>query len=106
MLTDARRHLAALPTKGTLSWEVDTLAAALESRTRRDEAADVTGLTAAELRVLRLLPTHHSLGEMGDDLGVSRNTVKSQVAAIYRKLDVATRAEAVRRAQELGLLPL
>ena len=61
-------------------------------------------LTAAEVRVLRLLPTHLSLGEIAEELHVSRNTIKSQVAATYRKLQAATRAEAVRRGHELGLL--
>ena len=54
--------------------------------------------------MLQLLPTHYTLGEIGDELVVSRNTVKSQVAAIYRKLDVTSRAEAVRRAHDVGLL--
>jgi len=37
---------------------------------------------------------------------IARNTAKSQVAAIYRKLSVASRDEAVRRARETGLLPV
>jgi LuxR family maltose regulon positive regulatory protein len=61
-------------------------------------------LTEAELRVLRLLPTHLSLAEIAEELDVSRNTVKSQVAAAYRKLRAETRAEAVDRARELGLV--
>ena len=39
------------------------------------------------------MPTHLSLGEIGDELHVSRNTVKSQVAAVYRKLGCSTRTE-------------
>jgi LuxR family maltose regulon positive regulatory protein len=61
-------------------------------------------LTEAELRVLLLLPTHLSLSEIGEELHVTRNTVKSQVAAIYRKLQASSRRHAVRRGQELGLL--
>ena len=61
-------------------------------------------LSAAEARVLRLLPTHLSLGEIGDELYISRNTVKTHVAAVYQKLHAATRTEAVSRARELGLL--
>ena len=61
-------------------------------------------LTAAEVRVLQLLPTHLSLGEIAEELHVSRNTIKTQVAATYRKLQAATRADAVRRGHELGLL--
>jgi LuxR family maltose regulon positive regulatory protein len=62
------------------------------------------GVTAAELRVLEMLPTHHSLGAIGAELYVSRNTVKSHTIAIYRKLGVSSRAAAVERARELGLL--
>jgi LuxR family maltose regulon positive regulatory protein len=36
---------------------------------------------------------------------VSVNTIRSQVQAVYRKLDVAGRAEAVSEARRLGLLP-
>jgi DNA-binding NarL/FixJ family response regulator len=61
-------------------------------------------LTAAEVRVLQLLPTHLSLGQIAEELHVSRNTIKTQVAATYRKLQAATRADAVRRGRELGLL--
>jgi LuxR family maltose regulon positive regulatory protein len=54
--------------------------------------------------VLALLPTHYTLHDIGTELQISRNTVKTQVAAIYRKLGAATRSEAVHRAQESGLL--
>jgi LuxR family maltose regulon positive regulatory protein len=103
-LNEARRGLALLPTQGVLRSQVEAFAAQLESGAGGREGELEAGLTAAELRVLRLLPTHYTLGEIGDELVVSRNTIKSQVAAIYRKLDVANRAEAVRRAQEAGLL--
>src|SRR4029450_9295691 len=62
-------------------------------------------LTAAEMRVLDLLPTHLTLGEIADELHISRNTVKSQVAAVYRKLPAATRAEAGRDARSPGPHP-
>jgi LuxR family maltose regulon positive regulatory protein len=70
---------------------------------RRVEAA--APLTERELVVLRLLPTRLSTREIGRELSVSVHTVRSQVQAVYRKLGVATRAEAVARARELGLLP-
>ena len=104
-LAEARRALALLPTQGVLNGQVESFASQLESGAGDREAEGEAGLTKAELRVLRLLPTHYTLGEIGAELVVSRNTVKSQVAAIYRKLDVANRAEAVRRAQESGLIP-
>ena len=61
-------------------------------------------LTTAELRVLCYLPTHLSYQGIAEDLFVSRNTIKSQAIAIYRKLHVTSRQDAVARARELGLL--
>jgi LuxR family maltose regulon positive regulatory protein len=61
-------------------------------------------LTAAELRVAKFLPTNLSLADIAARLYVSRNTVKSHAAAIYRKLDTNSRAEAVDRLRRAGLL--
>ncbi len=72
-----------------------------------DDSRDLLGpssLTTAELRVLEFLPTHLSLKEIGEKLFVSRNTVKSQAIATYRKLGVSSRGEAVVRARSLGLI--
>jgi LuxR family maltose regulon positive regulatory protein len=70
---------------------------------RRVEA--VAPLTERELVVLRLLPSELSTREISRELSVSVTTVRSQIQAIYRKLPASTRAEAVTRAHELGLLP-
>jgi LuxR family maltose regulon positive regulatory protein len=66
--------------------------------------AGPAALTMAELRILRFLPTHLSFREIGDRLHVSTNTVKTQAHAVYRKLDVSSRSDAVTRAAEIGLL--
>jgi LuxR family transcriptional regulator, maltose regulon positive regulatory protein len=63
-----------------------------------------TSLTTAELRVLRLLPTHLSFREIAGRLQVSANTIKTQAHAVYRKLDASSRTEAVTGARQLGLL--
>ncbi|HMO12231.1 MAG TPA: LuxR C-terminal-related transcriptional regulator, partial [Actinotalea sp.] len=44
-----------------------------------------------------------TLDEIASRLWVSRNTVKSQVRSVYRKLGVSTRADAVARARQYGL---
>jgi LuxR family transcriptional regulator, maltose regulon positive regulatory protein len=44
------------------------------------------------------------LADIGERLFVSRNTVGSEVASIYRKLGVSSRADAVRQATAVGLL--
>ena len=61
-------------------------------------------LSEREAAVLRFLPTMMSNQEIASELFVSVNTVKTHLKAIYRKLDVADRREAVRRARELELL--
>ncbi|HET8758316.1 MAG TPA: LuxR C-terminal-related transcriptional regulator, partial [Solirubrobacteraceae bacterium] len=71
-------------------------------------AASATGdgpaLTNAELRVLRLLPSHLSFREIGARLHVSTNTVKTHALSVYRKLDVSSRSEAVDRGCAAGLI--
>jgi LuxR family transcriptional regulator, maltose regulon positive regulatory protein len=61
-------------------------------------------LTPAELRLLPYLQTHLTIREISARLFVSRNTVNSQVSAIYRKLGVSTRNDAVQHATAIGLL--
>ena len=61
-------------------------------------------LTDRELDVLTLLPSALSLREVGDHLYVSRDTVKTYVTRIYRKLGVSSRSAAITRATDLGLL--
>ena len=96
-LLGAARDAGALP----------ALAAAL----RGELAAAVAGapvraaepLSPAELAVLRLLP-RRTVREMAEALYLSANTIKSHIRAIYRKLGVHTREDAVARAVALGLL--
>jgi LuxR family transcriptional regulator, maltose regulon positive regulatory protein len=67
-------------------------------------AGDTWSLTAAELRVLRYLPSHLSFREIAERLYVSPNTVKTQVRGIYRKLRVSGRGSAVDQARAAGLV--
>ena len=61
-------------------------------------------LTPAELRIVQYLPTNLSLADIADRLDVSRNTVKTHVDGISRKLSVSTRSEAVVTARDAGLV--
>jgi LuxR family transcriptional regulator, maltose regulon positive regulatory protein len=61
-------------------------------------------LTQRELTILRLLSTSMSTVEIADELCLSANTVKTHLAAIYRKLPASGRREAVLRARELELI--
>jgi LuxR family maltose regulon positive regulatory protein len=68
------------------------------------QAALPDPLTPRELAVLRFLATGMSTTEIADELCLSANTVKTHLAAIYRKLAVGRRRDAVLRARELELI--
>jgi LuxR family maltose regulon positive regulatory protein len=61
-------------------------------------------LSETELRVLRFLSTNLTAAEIGSEIYVSVNTVKTHMRNIYTKLDAHSRGEAVESARELGLL--
>jgi LuxR family transcriptional regulator, maltose regulon positive regulatory protein len=61
-------------------------------------------LTIRERSVLRLLATSMSTMEIAEEMCVSVNTVKTHVAAIYRKLATTKRRETILRAREYELL--
>jgi LuxR family maltose regulon positive regulatory protein len=102
VLREADEVLRRRPDLGILGRQADELRADLDAA--RAETVGSSSLTAAELRLLRLLGTHHSFRGIGDQLYLSRHTVKSQAMSIYRKLGVSSRGEAIQRARELGLL--
>lgn len=61
-------------------------------------------LTQRERAVLRYLATSMSTAGIADELCLSVNTVKTHLAAIYRKLAIRGRREAVLRARQLELM--
>jgi LuxR family maltose regulon positive regulatory protein len=75
-----------------------------EARLRAESGEMLETPSEAELAVLRLLNTDLSNREIGARLYLSPNTVRSHTRAIYRKLGVSARADAVARAETLGLL--
>ena len=90
------------PALGTLVEETEKLRA-------RVSAAPAAGLeesplTPAELRVLPYLQTHLTFAQIAQRLYISRNTVATHVHAIYRKLAVSSRDDAVQRATAAGML--
>jgi LuxR family maltose regulon positive regulatory protein len=91
------------PGLGTLVGQAQVLRAQLASE-RGSPALGASALTAAELRLLPLLSTHLSFPEIAGEMFLSRNTIKSQVNAIYRKLGASSRSQAVSRSRDLGLL--
>jgi len=80
------------------------LGAATEARAA--EKLTPRGLTAREREILALIATGASNKTIARRLGVSPNTVKFHIVAVFAKLDAATRAEAVAKAARLGELSL
>jgi LuxR family maltose regulon positive regulatory protein len=104
-LRSAREALHELPDSGIVTPLVDTVEAELERAQGRVKRGRVLEPPSdAELRVLALLPTDLSVPQMGERLFLSTNTVRSHTRALYRKLGVHSRADAVARATALGLL--
>ncbi len=69
-----------------------------------DDHGDAVGLSEREIEVLHLVATGATNKEIAGRLYLSPHTVKEHTSAIYRKLEVRNRAEAVKSAQALGLL--
>lgn len=103
LLREAARFLELSPDAVVLRDWLDRATAEQESASTESRAREWT-LTKAELRTLQYLPSHLSFREIGERIHVSPNTVKTQAQAIYRKLEASSRAEAVDRAREAGLL--
>jgi LuxR family maltose regulon positive regulatory protein len=61
-------------------------------------------LSQREVEVLRLLDSELTGPQIAKALYVSLNTMRTHTKRIFTKLDVKTRAAAVRRAHEQGLL--
>ena len=99
----ANRQLAACPDPGVLrSWIA--VEGAADPRSALPAAVSADELSERELTVLRLLASQLSLREIGNELYVSLNTIKTHTRSIYAKLRVGSREQAVARARELGLL--
>jgi DNA-binding NarL/FixJ family response regulator len=62
------------------------------------------GLTSKELQVLTLVVEGLSNPEIAKRLWLSRETVKSHLSSIYRKLSVGSRTQATKAAYDLHLL--
>jgi LuxR family transcriptional regulator, maltose regulon positive regulatory protein len=95
------RHRIAHP---TLRRTILDVLSGSASRSAAPGAGLLEELSEAELRVLRYLPSNLRAPEIAAELLVSTNTVGTHLRHIYTKLDAHSRAEAVDRARQVGLL--
>ncbi|WAC21491.1 response regulator transcription factor [Luteolibacter sp. SL250] len=66
-------------------------------------ADDDAGLSEREKQTLALISRGFRNVDVAENLGIAESTVASHIKAIYRKLDISTRAEASWHATRLGL---
>jgi DNA-binding CsgD family transcriptional regulator len=67
-------------------------------------AREAVSLTPRERDVLSLMAGTDTIAQIADALGVTQNTIKSQLRGLYRKLGAVSRDEAVLAARTAGLL--
>jgi len=106
-LTEARETGDAEPIWPSSKRELAAVEARVDrgsARAARRARLVLEELTDRELSILRMLPGPANQREIGAALYLSINTVKGYTKALYRKLDAASRQEAVSRAREFGLI--
>ena len=107
LLAQTRDLLQSLPEPGAGTARLQASEKTLRLRaatTGTGSPAPFWELSERELAVLRLLASRLSQREIASELYVSFNTVKTHTRSIFRKLGTTSRAEAVDRARQLGLL--
>jgi LuxR family maltose regulon positive regulatory protein len=70
----------------------------------RKKPQAATRLTDREQAIIAFIATGNSNKEIARELGVAPETIKTHVKRIFHKLSAETRAQAVVRAQSLGML--
>jgi LuxR family maltose regulon positive regulatory protein len=99
------RHSRLRSTHASLISEILNLLAGRTPAARPGDAEPLREpLSESELRVLRYLPTNLPGPAIASELFVSLNTIRTHLRNVYAKLGVHSRADAVKRARELGLL--
>ncbi|MEO1065344.1 MAG: LuxR C-terminal-related transcriptional regulator [Actinomycetota bacterium] len=106
LVREARELVAGAARRGRITDLIDAEARKLSLRQPHQDTAGtvfVEPLTDRELEVVRLLRSDLSLREIGNELYLAHNTVKSYTRSIYRKLGVSSRETAVAVATDLDL---
>jgi LuxR family transcriptional regulator, maltose regulon positive regulatory protein len=104
LVEEADKLLASFEDAGTLTALLRDVQRRISLARRRRLEPSSTALTETELAVMQLLRTPKSQRAIANELSISINTVKTHTSAIYRKLGVTSRDDAVARATALSLV--
>ncbi|PJZ64681.1 DNA-binding response regulator [Leptospira wolffii] len=72
---------------------------------KQKDSSSIAKLTPKERQILDEMVKGKTIGRVAEFLSVSKYTVQHHVKNIYKKLNVHNRAELVRKASDIGLLP-
>jgi LuxR family transcriptional regulator, maltose regulon positive regulatory protein len=91
-----------LSTPSNSIWLESLSRLAIERIQDRNRVAKISGeqLTGREIEVLKYLMSENSISSIGQTLHISKNTMKTHLRNIYRKLDVNGRGEAANKAKQ------
>lgn len=103
-LAEARAAADAARARLATAADAGVLPAALDEVVPPPEQGLLEELSPREVEVLQALSRDGSLRQVADELFISRNTIKSHTRALYAKLGVASRDEALHRGRQLGLV--
>lgn len=100
------RRLGAKPLANQLAGALNALGERPERRLGKRTATQLEngGLTRREVEIVRMVATGRTNREIARELFLSPRTVEMHVSSILMKLNGRSRADAARRASELGLL--
>jgi two-component system, NarL family, nitrate/nitrite response regulator NarL len=101
---DALRQAILLMIEGKAVLSPDVTAAVLKALTRGQPAGASNPLSDRELEVLDCLAEGMTTTQIGSQLFISENTVKTHIRHILEKLDASNRTEAVSKAIQMGLI--
>jgi len=91
-----------LSSKDNSIWLESLSRLAIDRIQQRNQMAKISGeqLTEREIEVLKYLLSEKSIGSIGQTLHISKNTMKTHLRNVYRKLGVSGRGEAAKKAKE------
>lgn len=76
-----------------------------EAYARNNAAITSLRISGREIEVLEMLASGHANKVIARRLDISPNTVKTHIARLFEKLEVASRTQAISKARELEILP-
>jgi DNA-binding NarL/FixJ family response regulator len=100
----SREELCAAVATALAEQAIGSLSASGAPRQRAAEAPDVPALTERELQVLRGMSQGRSNAEIGRELYLSEDTIKTHARRLFRKMGVNDRAQAVAAGFRWGLV--